>query len=465
MNVRSSVALLLSTLLYLVVFFLSESSSDHGDGIRHHEIARYSWNHPELLLDHWGKPLFTLLLSPFAQLGIGGSMLFNMLCTLITAFLCFRISEHLKLPSPWLSAVLYLFAPVVFSSSFSGLTEPLFALFLAASVLFLLKEKYIAAALLLSFLPFVRTEGFVLLAVFQLFFLLERKWMSLLFTVTGTIVYSVIGGIYYGDLLWLIHLSPYHTGENIYGSGPWHYFISRNEFIYGIPFFVLSIGALIYGLLYGIRKPDKKVFFLILLPYTVFFLLHSILWATGIQAGGMLIVMVGGMPLLAILSLYGLRLLNQWTGKWQIAGQVFPFLFAFTALIFPFKQFGWGFKPSIEEKVITEALTNIAHFEIVYSKFWYLHPSITLQMDADPFDPAICQELWSLNKQTPSAGLPSGELLIWDSHFGRYEGGLLPETLDADTGLRLVGTCFSEKEEPDLMGGKKKYEVRVYLTK
>ena len=58
---------------------------ESGDGIQHYQIARYAWQHHELFLHSWGKPLFTLLSSPFAQLGIWGMTIFNALCFVATA--------------------------------------------------------------------------------------------------------------------------------------------------------------------------------------------------------------------------------------------------------------------------------------------------------------------------------------------------------------------------------------------
>ncbi|MCC7301064.1 MAG: hypothetical protein IT233_00325 [Bacteroidia bacterium] len=425
-------------MLYLGAWYFSETSFDAGDGVRHHEIARYSWQHPELFLHHWGKPVFTLLCSPFAQFGIKGTMFFNILVSLITAALCIRTARKLGMPQPWLSAVLFLFAPVVYASSLSGLTEPLFALFLAAGVWLLLERKFITAALLLSFHPFVRSEGFVLLTVFQLFLLLEKKWLALAITLTGTIVYSAMGGIVYGDWLWLIHKSPYHFGENIYGRGDWHFFLSRNEFIYGIPFFVLTLMALLYGIIHGIKKPDRSLILLVLLPFSVYFLLHSVLWACGIQAGGMKRVMTGGMPLLAILAPSGLllaRLIRVQTIKIQLVGAT---LIALTGVIYPFKQFGFGFSYSDEEYALRETVQELQKRGLQKRKCFYLHPSFTLFAERDPFNTALCGEIWSLPSDHAAAGIREGELLIWDAHYAALEGLLKEEQVREDPSLELL---------------------------
>jgi len=56
---------------------ISEGILESGDAISHYQLSRYSWKYPLHLLDHWGKPLFTLLSSPFAQLGFNGYLAFG----------------------------------------------------------------------------------------------------------------------------------------------------------------------------------------------------------------------------------------------------------------------------------------------------------------------------------------------------------------------------------------------------
>ena len=70
----------------VLVRCMSDGLLEGGDSIQHYQIARYSWSDPELLLHHWGKPLFTLFASPFAQLGHWGMSLFNACCVLATAW-------------------------------------------------------------------------------------------------------------------------------------------------------------------------------------------------------------------------------------------------------------------------------------------------------------------------------------------------------------------------------------------
>lgn len=378
-------------------------------------------------------------------------MLFNILVTLFAGYACFRIACKLDLKHPWLAAILFLFSPVVFASAFSGLAEPLFACMLSLAVWLLLEDKWIAAALVLSFSPFVRSEGFVMLTVFQLGFLLYRKWGAIAFSLTGTVLYSLIGAFHFGDILWLIHESPYGFGENPYGKGEWHYFLSRNEFVFGIPFFILIMASTLFGLVRGIRKPDKKVFFILVLPYLIFFLLHSILWAAGIQAGGLLRVMAGGMPLIAVLALYALEWFRVMKIK-PVYLHVFTVVAALTSMIYPFKQYGMGFKFSYEEKALMQIMPELGK---AGKKFYYQHPTVTLLAETDPFDPGQCREIWHLDRDQPSRSMQPGELLVWDSHYAALEGQLPSDKPEKDKDLKLLRTITAGT-------GKHCFEVRLY---
>jgi hypothetical protein len=69
------------SILLLALVYTSTDGYGGADSFQHYMISCYSWKHPHLLLDHWGKPIFTLLSSPFSQVGYKGLLLFNVLIT------------------------------------------------------------------------------------------------------------------------------------------------------------------------------------------------------------------------------------------------------------------------------------------------------------------------------------------------------------------------------------------------
>ncbi|MCB0786930.1 MAG: hypothetical protein KDC02_22320, partial [Flavobacteriales bacterium] len=146
-----------------------EGTGGSGDSEQHFLIARWAPVHPELYLDHWGKPLFTLLASPFAQLGFAGMKAFNALCMLGTLLMTMRLARRWELPHPVLAGLFLLACPGVWELTFSGLTEPLFALGLVTVVVLAEEDRWRPAALVAGLLPFVRSEGLLVLGVLVCF--------------------------------------------------------------------------------------------------------------------------------------------------------------------------------------------------------------------------------------------------------------------------------------------------------
>ena len=68
------IVLLLTTIVVIVGQWLSTGVTGETDSITHYQIARYAFKYPEYFLNHWGKPLFTILASPLAQFGYLGAV-------------------------------------------------------------------------------------------------------------------------------------------------------------------------------------------------------------------------------------------------------------------------------------------------------------------------------------------------------------------------------------------------------
>ena len=130
MNARDRAILILWSMTWaaaaVLVRLWSEALLEGGDSIQHYQIARHSWQHPDLLLHHWGKPLFTLFASPFAQLGHWGVSLFNAVCLLITAWAADGLLKRAGPAARWLYVPALLLVPVYGTLVFSVMTEVLF---------------------------------------------------------------------------------------------------------------------------------------------------------------------------------------------------------------------------------------------------------------------------------------------------------------------------------------------------
>ena len=140
-----SIILLFFLTAGLILLFVAKGIGDDGDSAMHYQFARYAPAHHELFFHHWAKPLYVLLASPFAQFGILGIKVFNLLLSCLSVFITWRIAVTLHIKRSTLASLFLVLSPAFIALSLSGLTEPLFALTLAAAVLLYLKEKELLA--------------------------------------------------------------------------------------------------------------------------------------------------------------------------------------------------------------------------------------------------------------------------------------------------------------------------------
>ena len=153
-----------------------DGTGDTGDSITHYLYARYAPLHHELFFHHWAKPLFVLLASPFAQFGFNGIKFFNLLNATLTLWLTYKLAKQLNLPNPIVAILILATCSGYFTLTFSGLTEHLFAMLLVLAVLQIVQERFILGSLIVSFLPFVRSEGLLMLGVLGLFLLIKSTF-------------------------------------------------------------------------------------------------------------------------------------------------------------------------------------------------------------------------------------------------------------------------------------------------
>lgn len=314
-NLTIEISFLLLFLIFSSLGFIFHTTFDSGDSIQHYLISRYSWQHPALFLNHWGKPVFTILSSPFSQLGFKGIEVFNCLVAVLSAYCCFLSAKRLALPYSYLIVFILFGAPVFFQSMYSGLTEPLFALFLVAGFYYIVAEKLRTALILISFLPLVRTEGFIILIIYGAYLVYEKKWTKLPWLAFGTCLFSIIGYPYYKDVLWIFHENPYTSGTlDNYGKGNIAHYFSQFLFVTGIPYTLLVVGGL---LLFGVTLVKNSVwkkiknpidFFILYGCFLGYFFAHVVFWSQGLfHSFGMSRVLIAILPLGALIAMRALN--------------------------------------------------------------------------------------------------------------------------------------------------------------
>lgn len=427
----------------ILTIILFNGTGDAGDSIMHYLFAKFAPDHPVLFFDHWAKPVYVLMVSPFAQSGFIGVKIFNAIVVLLTIFFTYKIAIQLNIKNAIMSAVFLIFSPLYFVLTFSGLTEPLFALFLSIALFAILKKKYITTIILVSFLPFIRSEGLILIGVFGLYLLFKRKWKLLPLLLFGHIVYTIIGYFFYHDILWTINKIPYANLNSVYGSGNLFHFIEHLIYVIGLPIYILfwiGVLTLIWNTIN--KKTNFELQILVLLGFFAFLIAHSLFWYLGIfNSMGLTRVMIAVIPLISIISLFGFNFITEDLigNKKKVKLVVQGFLIAYI-LIFPFTNnpaaINWekDLNLSIEQQTAHQVGDYIDKHIGGDHRFIYTHPYLSQVLDIDHFDNNKHLEL----TQGYFNHTKAGDIIIWENWLSVVERDIKKEYLDSNTELTNI---------------------------
>lgn len=445
-------------MLAVILRLLSTGIPESGDGVMHHLIARHSWQHTRLFLDHWGKPLFTLFSSSFAQLGLWGMTLFNALCFVAT---CWAADVALKERSTlgrWLFAPLLLCMPVYGSMVFAGLTEVLFGTVALLAVIALYAQRYVLAMIIASLLPFARPEYVAVWPFLIGWVLWMRRWKALPWILFAHVIYAVAGTFEFGDPFWVFTRDPYTGAASVYGQGLLLHFTDHIQHIYGAPFmWALAVGISL-ALLQVVREREQRKaigFFTFcgLLPAFAIMVVHSILWWKGLKGSlGLTRVLATGAPLgaLFVCAMLVAPMRNWNMRKWPV--------FALTSVA-GITYIGWAvsaflaeqclpMQGSPVERVAREVGETVAAIKGDYRRVVHAPPLVALFAGTDPFDTAT---VGHGNEVRPN------DLLVWDAAFGPNEGGMPLDGLLKNPELDLVKVIVPEERWIVLGGNPMEY--------
>jgi len=457
-----------SALILLQVFRLLFSDSAYGyggaDNIAHYQISRFSFKYPELFLDLWGKPVYTTLSAPFAQLGYHIAKAFNLIISVLTLLFSAKIAGRLFPGSSIFIVILTAFAPVYFLLSVSCLTEILFSFVLIVAVYLFIREKYIAAAVVLSFLPLVRNEGIVILPVFAVALFLSRSYRSIPFLLFGIVIYSITGFFVYGDILWLINRLPYSLGESIYGKGNLLHFVKNSPDIFGIPLLILIVAGFICWLIeilkrFSLRSRNTILFIVIAGSWVTYFAAHSYVWWKGTGGSlGLTRVMGGIVPLAALTGMKVYEFLIQKIKGMNVTYSVF-FILAMLQIVLFFTRHSLMLKAGPTEQLIKKS-ADFIRFNEAQRKVCYFNPLVIHYLKLDPYNTEECN--WFVaDKHQPSNSMEWGDLLVWDAHFGPNEGNVQLKSLENDPFLKKI-KAFYPLQKVTVLGG---YDYSVQIFK
>ena len=442
---RTKVLSLLSAIFayYLYIAFHYDGTGDSGDAVFHFQIAEGAFKHPELYLDHWGKPLYTLLASPFAQFGYRGIKVFNILTTVGAYYMTYLCARRLNIGNAWAVPVFMVGMPLWLNLTFSGLTEPLSALLLVSAIYLSLNDKTLAYGLLLvSFLPFVRSEGLIMLCIFTLYLTYRGRFALLPLLAFGHIVYGIIGFFFvHHDFWWVINQIPYATTESTYGSGVWYQFLKHTyDHIERINtlFFIIGTAVLLRRWLpfkFWKDVEGGKLLFLVYGCLSALIVGHTLFWLLGIfKSFGLARVLITIMPELALVILIGFDATSKWLERY-VKSYLSLVQIAVLLLVFylPFKVQKAGGEhwlltgdQRLAEQAADYIRTNVPDYE--HYLYYYEMPYFGVAMHQDRFNPQSVKRYPDIHTfDNPPL---QHTLIIWESWYAVNDAKVREEQLD-----------------------------------
>lgn len=408
-------ALALSGLFFVfyAAYALTHRGSAHQDAANHFGYAHDGLRSLSLLLDPWGRPLWSAALCLPAQ---GGLLVSKVFCALYAAWALFETWRLARLVLPH-AALLAIPAMGLqfhfFALAGDNMTEPLFALVFAVAYRKWLEERFVASLLLASLLPLARPEGFFLGVLWGCFVLasrlpLPRKLWYPALLLGGTVLWSLGGLVADGDILFIKHHWPGNwVPGDVYGRGRLFHYVLQWPLWTGaalLPPFLAGLWAFAAG------RPRIH-----LVTFAFFFLLHTILWWKGLFGSiGYLRYFVCIAPLIALFTAEGMRFCAAALAAWRVPARLTYGAIAAGAALWC--AAGYEAQPDVYVFRVYEDARDL----------WQAGPPPRIVADAHarhvhfepPFAPLQPPTQDVSAQQKLYASFPAGSRILWDDRMG-----------------------------------------------
>jgi len=433
----------------VLLALIADGTGDEGDSVYHYLFARYAFMHPNNFFNHWAKPLFVMIAAPAAQFGITGLKILNVVFWGIQLYCILKIAEHFEIKSTWLLSIFAILAPMNVTHTLSGLTEPMFAAWLSISMLLMLRRQYAAAYILFSFLPFVRSEGLILLCPLLLYALWRRHYGYLLLFPLGHVVMAVAGEPFHGDYWWVFNKMTYLGLVSAYGHGPWDHFINLMPRVIGIALSLMLIAGMIYGFFKLIAGGQwfrdtfaRDEAWLVYGMFLSYFAAHTIFWWKGMfNSFGLIRVMLGIMPAMLLICLRGWNMLATGFSMLHRRAEMVALVLFLAGLAWSFfGRLSWDedFRLSAAQRSLYKASEAILQkFPDKAENVYYLEAyAAAIPLGLDVFDERHTREAYRLYSGEP---VPPNSIVIYDDWFFGHEARTPLAWLEQDKRLTPMG--------------------------
>lgn len=391
------------------------------DGGFHFLFARWSLEHPRLLVDVWGRPLFTALYAVPARYGYPLAKLLTLVVALAAAWNTAQLARAHGLERSELAVPLLFLQPSFLLICSDTMTEPLFALLLAAALRLHQAGRIRSGMWMAALLPLARPEGFFVALLWGAVVAFDaragrtflRRALSTIQLAAGVALWWVAATLLTRDPEFILHNWPPNWAAGATGdTGPLlQYWFIRDQLLAGpILQVLLALGLVV---LVASRRALLPVATLVLVAG-----LHSVFFRVGLfGSAGYARYLVCVAPPMALATLAGWNLVAGWAGRLPRLVQ----LGAGTAALL---WAGWlclGYVDSYGSSRDARAVDDmVAWFEahprpvkrLVFSQAY-----MSIRFDRDPAERPRLGTDTDENVEILRAS-PPGTLIFWDAHTG-----------------------------------------------
>jgi hypothetical protein len=470
----------------LVLWLWHWPYTGEGDSILHYWNLRTTWIDPRLGLTVWARPLYVLLMIVPAQYGVFAVRCWAALFAVLLMWQTMRMADDLRLPNATLAGLFLIFQPLTFALASDTMTEIPMALGLTICLRWWWAKRFLASCLLMSFLPLVRPEGFLLAPVWGLFLLAlprtneyptwTRRVLIGASLATGMASLSIVTRILTDDWLWIVNEWSWPLVGATKGS-LWHHVVNWPYYCGWVllPLFLIGIVASL-----------RRVMVLPWVAWSVVFLAHTLMFWTGtFSALGLMRILVTTSPITALICLYGWNALakllraERWPRLLQYSVTAMVMVATMlTAMIYYYAEplhhrFVLAQKAAAfvrQNHLLTEAPRIFATDPIVLAELsiptrQYMFS--TTNPELAPFrDWRVVRHIVGREKSVAQMrALPPGSVGVWDDDLGRWWYHILPQEFPA-FGYTVLYRVKQTEKDMDLNWNAwvKKNLVETFIT-
>jgi hypothetical protein len=343
------------------------------------EIAQYLnmvqfWSDPGVILGNNPKPGYKIFLVLPALISYDAVLLVNALIASITVYMTYLLIKAYDINYAFFGAILLGLQPLIFDLSFRSYSEIFTALCLVSVLMLYLRKNFVLSALLMGYVFTIRQELALLIVVFFILFIKDKKFIAAVCLAVFPILYNILGFIKTGDIMFVLTEMQKVAGLNYKSQGLMHYFA---VYIYIVGPVSLTLFLLGFFGFFQNKNNYSSYIKKYLLLYITFISIFVVQMLTMINDGpnpGNWRYLLHISPICAVFATLGMN--NLAAESFKKMGLIIAGIFAFIVLIFLSKATD-GFVLTDESNysnlLITAALIALAFMFSDKSKIKYLN--------------------------------------------------------------------------------------------